>query len=101
MIKDDFVQTAYGYCFYNFEGKNAFIYGLYVYPKHRRQGKARRLLVLVIDEIKATGYDGEIEIEVDPKENSITKEDLENFYRSMGLRVYSRPKMRTKRSNAV
>lgn len=66
------------------------IYGLFVHPEYRTQGKAKRLLMLVINEIRDTGYSGDIEIEAIPKEDGIDLDRLILFYTSMGLKVLNR-----------
>ena len=85
MDVDDFIQTKYGYCFYAFEP--CVIYNLYTNPEYRGQGRAKRLLQLVIDEIRETGYAGEIEIEASPRENCIPEEALVELYNTFGLKV--------------
>lgn len=84
---EDFIQTRFGYCYYEVTPNSAFVYGLFVHPEYRRQGKARRLLALVIEEIRDAGYSGDIEIEAIPKENGIDLCRLGRFYTSMGLKV--------------
>ena len=87
-IGEDFIHRKYGYCYFEIEhGKKPIIFNLYVHPEYRRQGYARKLLQYVISEIRQTGYIGDIDIEVSPRENSISKEKLESFYVSMGLTV--------------
>lgn len=88
-IKEAFIQDSFGnYCYYDVtKGKPPTIYNLYVYPKFRRQGMATKLLSSVIDIIRKTGYAGDILIEANPRENSISWEDLKNFYEKMGLKV--------------
>lgn len=89
-MEEDFIQNKFGYCFYsiNLEAKYpVVIYNLYVYPKYRRKGNARKLLQYIINEIRYTGYTGEIEIEAKPKENSISLENLISFYKNMGLKI--------------
>lgn len=83
MKKENFISTQYGYCYYDLE--NYLIYNLYVYEDCRRKGCAKRLLQYAINEIKQTGYTGEIYIQANPRENSISKNDLISFYESMGL----------------
>jgi len=88
MTEELFIETDYGYCFYTFEDyPGALIYNLYVYPQFRRQGRAKKLLQSIIDLIKSTGYTGEIGIEVAPRENSIDKKDLCNFYKTFNLKI--------------
>jgi GNAT superfamily N-acetyltransferase len=88
----NFIHTPYGYCYYHLdkpvsEGGTYLIYGLYVYPNYRRMGHSRRMLQFLIDEIKSTGYTGPIFIRAEPEENSISKNDLIQYYQSMGLEV--------------
>jgi ribosomal protein S18 acetylase RimI-like enzyme len=70
--------------------KAPIIFNLYVYPKYRQHGHGRKLLQLVINEIRETGYQGSIRIESIPRENSITLENLIIFYKSMGLEILSK-----------
>ena len=83
---EDFVQNKFGYCFYEVHETTALIYNLYVHPEYRQQGKAKMLLMHVINEIKA-GYKGTIKIETIPRENSICLKKLSSFYEKMGLKV--------------
>ena len=90
MLKEseNFYHDKYGYCYYDINpGKTPIIFNLYIEPQYRRQGHARKHLQIVINEIRKTGYEGEIEIEAAPRENSIEYERLVVFYRSMGLKV--------------
>ena len=85
---EDFIHNKYGYCYYNIEpGKNPIIFNLYVHPQYRRKGHAKKLLRYVINEIRQTGYKDEIDIEVSPRENSISVEKLALFYKSMDLNI--------------
>jgi GNAT superfamily N-acetyltransferase len=87
-INEDFIHTKYGYCYYEMEpGKKPIIFNLYIHPQYRRHGHAKKLLNHVIKEIRESGYAGEIEIEVSPRENSIKKDQLEKFYLNMGLSI--------------
>lgn len=87
-IIEDFIQTRYGYCFYEVEqGRNAIIFNLYVHHQYRRHGHARELLQYCINQIRKSGHDGKIDIEVAPREESISCENLARFYESMGLNV--------------
>lgn len=84
---EDFVQTRFGYCFYEVKEDSALVYGLFVHPEYRMQGKAKRLLMMVIAEIRNTGYRGGIEIEAIPKEDGVDLDLLIKLYTSMGLKV--------------
>jgi GNAT superfamily N-acetyltransferase len=87
-ITEDFIHNKYGYCYYEIEsGKNPIIFNLFVNPQYRRQGHARWLLEYVINIIRGTGYIGKIDIEVAPREDSIQREQLAEFYISMGLNI--------------
>jgi len=87
-INSDFIQTKYGYCYFEIEqGKNPIIWNLYVHPQYRRQGHAKKIIQYVIDEIRQTGYSGEIDVEPDPRDNSISYENLCEFYTKMGLHL--------------
>ena len=84
----DFYHNRYGWCYYDLTpGRAPLIYGLHVEPECRRQGHARHLLGRVIDIIRDTGYEGQIEIEANPSEPNVTREQLVAFYRSMNLNV--------------
>lgn len=88
MTEETYIETEYGYCFYTFEDyPGALIYNLYVYPQFRRQGHAKKLLRSVIDLICSTGYTGDIGIEVIPREDSISRNDLYNFYKTLNLKI--------------
>lgn len=85
---ENFYHTKYGYCYYSVEpGKKPVIFNLYIEPEYRRKGQARKHLQFVIDEIRKMGYQGEIEIEAAPRENSIEYERLVSFYKMMGLEI--------------
>ena len=86
---EQFIHTKYGWCFYTLDYVNyPIIYGLNVEKMYRRQGNATHLLALVINEIRESGYQGPIYIHAQPKENSITVEDLTIFYKKMGLTIF-------------
>lgn len=89
-MKECFVHTHYGWCYYDMQ--DMLIYGLYVEPEFRRQGKAARLLKMVIAEIRADGYNGQIKIAAAPYERGISKHRLAEFYRSLGLSVINEQK---------
>lgn len=85
---ENFIHNKYGYCYYYLkENEPAIIFNLYVEPEYRRRGYARKLINYVIKEIKDTGYDKDIFIEANPRENSIDLETLIKFYESMGLKI--------------
>ncbi len=91
---EDFeIKNEFGYCSYSFEndkrGNYVHIYNLYVYPNFRKRGKAREILQTVINNIRKIGYNGGIWIVANPKENSIELDKLVEFYKSMGLTVFS------------
>nr|DAQ35597.1 MAG TPA: acetyltransferase [Caudoviricetes sp.] len=84
---ENFIQNKFGYCFYTLDS-TPFIYNLYVHPQYRRRGHSRALLELAVSEIRKSGYEGEILIQAEPKENSIGLADLTKYYMSMGLVIY-------------
>ena len=87
-IEDNFIHNKYGYCYYEIEqDKTPLIFNLYVYPQYRKQGHARKILEFVMNEIRQTGYTGMINIEVSPREDSISRESLAGFYSSLGLNL--------------
>lgn len=90
--KEDFIHMKFGYCYYTTEKSDAWktgavIYNLYVHPEYRRQGKSRKLLQYAINEIRESGYMGEIGIEATPRDDSISIDKLISFYKSMNLIV--------------
>ena len=88
VINDDFIHNKFGYCYYEIEpGKNPIIFNLYVHPEYRRKGHAKQILEYVIGQIRATGYRGMIDIEAIPREQSIDRQSLSNFYTLIGLNV--------------
>jgi GNAT superfamily N-acetyltransferase len=85
---ENFIHNKYGYCYYSLkENEPAIIFNLYVEPEYRRQGHARKLINYVIKEIMKTGYKNDILIKAEPRENSISVEDLIVFYEEMGLKI--------------
>jgi ribosomal protein S18 acetylase RimI-like enzyme len=89
--RENFIHNKYGYCFYSVEDNTAMIYNLYIEQNYRKKGHAENLIRLVIREIRGTGYNGEIQIEAQPREDSISIEYLVTFYERLGLRVISAP----------
>jgi len=75
------INNIFGSCEYDFEKEYVHIYNLYIDPDYRRQGKATRLLLEIIKEIRMSGYNGEISIVTN---NFFLKE----FYSKFGLRVF-------------
>ena len=68
---ENFIHDKFGYCYYAIESdKIPIIFNLYVEPEYRKQGHARKYLQYVINEIRKTGYNGIIEIEVNPRDKS-------------------------------
>lgn len=84
---ENFIHNKYGYCYYCICENCSLIHTLYVEEEHRRKGHAKDLIKFVIDEIRKAGYNKEIKIQAQPKENSISIENLVTFYESMGLKV--------------
>lgn len=87
MTIENFIHDKYGYCYYVIDNNKALIFNLYTEPEYRGLGYARKHLQYVIDEIRQIGYEGEIEIEVKPRENSINDKKLKLFYTKMGLKI--------------
>jgi ribosomal protein S18 acetylase RimI-like enzyme len=83
------IQTKFGSCSYSFECDYCHVYNLYVYPAFRHRGKAKELLNMAINKIRAFGYDGEIQIVANPKEDGIDANKLRLFYQRMGFKVFS------------
>ena len=85
-MMENFIHNKFGYCFYSAQENSAVIFNLYVHPEYRRQGEGKKLLAYVISEIREI-YSGEIDVEVVPRENSISINRLLLFYQNMGLRA--------------
>jgi len=82
-----FIQDKYGHCFYTKVHRYIpKIYNLYVYPKYRGMGHARRYVRSILKEIRAT-WDGEVNIEVVHGENGVDSNRLRRFYTEEGLTV--------------
>ncbi len=87
-VNTDFIQTKYGYCYFETEqGKHPIIWNLYIHTQYRKQGHARKILQYAINEIRQAGFENEIDIEADPRDESISFEKLVEFYKSLGLNV--------------
>jgi len=82
------IERVYGHCEVGFESDYVHIFNLFVYPEYRRQGKAKELLNIAIDEIRKTGWEKEIQIVAIPQSDSISLQKLKLFYESLGLSVY-------------
>jgi GNAT superfamily N-acetyltransferase len=88
MCRYIFIKTEFGYCNYDIdEDYGACIYNLYVSEDNRRQGRAKEILLAAISAIRSHGYTGCIGITASPKEGSIPKGVLIDFYKRMGLTV--------------
>jgi len=85
---ENFIHNKYGYCYYAIEvNDTAIIYNLYVNPEYRLKGHAKNLVRMVIREIREAGYNKEIQIEAQPREDIINIKRLIAFYRKMGLKI--------------
>ena len=84
---ENFVQNAFGYCFYEIKENSALIYNLFVHPKFRGTGKSKILLKHTINEIEWMGCTGKIFIEAKPKECSIDVKNLISYYEKMNLNL--------------
>jgi ribosomal protein S18 acetylase RimI-like enzyme len=82
------ISNVFGHCYYAFEHNYVHIYNLKVFPDYRRQGKAKELLQITINEIRKKGYTGSIQIVAIPQDNSIPLEKLKSFYKDLGLDVF-------------
>lgn len=83
-----FILNKYGYCCYCIKSDGyALIFNLYVYKEFRRLGHAKEIIQMCISAIRERGYEKEIRIEAEPREDSILLENLVDFYRKMGLTV--------------
>lgn len=83
------IDYKYGRCWYCICDNCSMIYNLYIEKEYRRNGKARKLLLESINNIRNSGYKGSIKIVAMPQEDSISKEDLIKLYSSLGLEVVS------------
>ena len=83
------LQDKYGHCCYCCckERDCACIYNLYVNKEYRKQGHSKRFLKEAIKSIRETGFKKAIQIRPTPEENSISKKDLAEYYKRMGLKV--------------
>lgn len=83
-----FVKNEYGYCcYYIIKDGKALIFNLYIEKEYRRKGHAEKILKKVIKKIRDSGYTKDIHIQAEPKDGSISKEDLVNFYKKLELVV--------------
>ena len=78
------LKNKYGKCGYGFEYGGAFIYGLLIKKKYRKQGHGKNILTKAINKIRKTGYSGIIDVVVRSNENWLTE-----FYTRMGLEVFN------------
>lgn len=81
-----FIRNNFGYCFYSSK-PIPLIYNLYVNPEYRRLGHGRHLVELAVAELRRLGVSEHIHVQVDPREDSISKEKLTEFYKSMILQI--------------
>lgn len=77
-------QNHFGHCRYLLQPKPA-LYDLYVKPECRGFGHSRELIQAAIDAIRATGYVGDIGIEVAPRDGCMSNDALANYYKTFGL----------------
>ena len=87
-MKDN-ISNKYGHCYYCVCVDNdcAMIYNLFIKKEYRRKGHAKELLKQAINKIREFGYKQDIKIVAEPEENSISKENLIEFYKKMNLKV--------------
>ena len=74
---------------FEFKEDYVHIYNLYVYPKYRNQGEAKKLLQDSINWIRELNWKDEIQIVCNPTEEGIDKERLRKLYESFGLKVFA------------
>lgn len=84
---ENFIQNKFGYCFYAQNGGLPLVYNLFVHREYRGRGAARRLVLMVIKEIRENGYTGKIFVQAKPMEASVDPQKLINFYSSIGLTI--------------
>lgn len=81
----NFILNEYGYCCYCIKSDcDASIFNLYIYKEFRRLGHAKEIIKMCITEIRERGYEKEIKIEAEPRENSISIEALIDYYKKWG-----------------
>lgn len=84
----NFIHNKFGWCYYIFlKDDTVVIYNLFVHPYYRKRGHATKLINHIISEVRELGYKKDIEIEAEPTEGNISKEDLIKFYLSLGLKI--------------
>lgn len=83
------IQNKHGYCYYELKQDYVHIYNLFVAFKQRRKGIARTIIQNAITEIRKLGYHGKIQIVAIPREDSISAKNLMEFYKKMGLEVFT------------
>lgn len=98
METERFISTNFGYCFYTLY-PYPLIYNLYVFPEYRKKGNSKTLLCFCINEIKKSGYYGKIKIQAEPKENSISQQDLIRYYKNMGLSILTTAALKEQEAN--
>lgn len=82
---ENFIQNRFGYCFYALNAGNPIVYNLFVHPVYRGRGAARKLVLMVIQEIRTGGYTGKITVDAKPFDASIDLQRLIRFYEGLGL----------------
>lgn len=87
MFIERFIHREFGYCYFIFD-PNPTIYNLYIEEEYRGKGLSKVLLKYCIDEIRNTGYVGDIFIEVTPYDCNISQEKLARFYKNNGLKFF-------------
>lgn len=86
-IDENFIQNKFGYCFYTKNEDHPIVYNLFVHPECRKSGAARKLVSMVIREIREDGYSGQIFIQAESTDKSVDLQKLISFYIRMGLTV--------------
>jgi len=88
IMKNDeyFVQNTFGYCYYGLI-PTPIVYNLYIHPQYRGMGYSKFLLYHVINEIRHFKPVGQINVEVEPREDCMSPDDLAKYYGEMGLTV--------------
>ena len=85
---ENFIHNKFGYVYYVVNDPG-WIYNLYVYKAYRRKGYSKFFISYAINEIRKKYPEAIVKIEVKPRENSISKGKLIEYYKKMGLTIYN------------
>ena len=82
------IENEFGHCSYCIceDVNHSMIFNLHVFKEHRRQGHGSAMIKQYIEEIRATGYKGDIEVVAD-SDDGIDRDVLVKLYESFGLKI--------------